>query len=144
MHKLSILFMVFGLTVALNTFAFDKTDKKIDDCIASNSGAGSVICLEEMLRDTDFEWISLEKKIIASLERKLKIQDLTATHLSAALVSFKQSHNDFEKFRENTCNFVAYSSGAVASGYQQHLLGCMNRKTRAHIDWLKRIFFRNS
>lgn len=142
MHKLSILFVVFGLTAALNTLAFDKTDKKIDDCIASNSGADSIICLEDMLRDTDAEWNSLEKKIIASLERKLKSQDLTATHFSAALASFKQSHNDFEKFRETACNFVAYSSGAVASGYQQHLLGCMNRKTRAHIDWLKTHFFR--
>jgi hypothetical protein len=106
-------------------------------CIAENSGAGSIECLEKLYQLTEDEILELDKKILDSLETKLKQNDITQVHYQSALSSLKKSVRKFKSYRNDSCDFAANYSGAVASGYQQVRWKCLIEKNQLRIVFLK-------
>jgi uncharacterized protein YecT (DUF1311 family) len=106
-------------------------------CIAENSGAGSIECLEKLYQSTEDELLTLDKHILDSLESKLKQNDITQVHYQSALSSLKKSAVKFKSYRDSSCDFAANYSGAVASGYQQVRWTCLIEKNQLRIVFLK-------
>lgn len=108
-------------------------------CIAENSGAGSIECLEKLYKTLNQELDQLDQDVLESLEIRDKNDIITSVHYESAVTAFKKSVEDFKHYRESSCNFRTYYSGAVASGYGQVLYKCLIEQTEMQNQFLKHI-----
>jgi hypothetical protein len=96
-------------------------------CIAANSGADSVKCLEDVFYKTEYEIAQLERRILAKLKHQRRTGAIGSAHHELAVSSLKEASAKFRKFSERHCDFVLGASGAVASGSGQVRWRCLIR-----------------
>lgn len=110
-----------------------------ENCIAGDSGVGSVECLKKLYKTLNQELDQLNKDVVSSLEERDRQDIITVIHYDSALLAFKRSVLDFKLYRESSCNTFTYYSGGVASGYGQQLYKCLIIQTEIHNQFLKKI-----
>ena len=91
----------------------------MERCIAEQSGAPSVACLEAVFWDTQRHIARLEKTLLAGLRQQRQAGELTGTHHELAASSLVDAAKKYEAFRERQCDFALGASGAAASGAEQ-------------------------
>ena len=121
-----------------SSFVIAKEDP-VESCIAAYSGAESVECLKKIYSALNQELDQLNQTMLLSLEYRDKEDIITVNHYTSALRAFKRSILDFTLYRESSCHFRTYYSGAVASGYGQILYSCLIKQTEIRTEYLKSI-----
>jgi hypothetical protein len=106
---------------------------QVETCIAENSGAASITCLDSLYQKSEFDRQAMKKQLQASLRARLLKGDITQVHYDSALAALKKSWVEFASYRDSICLVIANYSGAVASGYQQIYLGCLIEKNQLQI-----------
>ncbi|MFT3777909.1 MAG: hypothetical protein QM772_06465 [Ottowia sp.] len=132
---------LFSMLAAL-CFVFPQTSHAqahtlvVKQCIAENSGASSIDCLEKSFRETQRNIARLEKGILDKLKRKLRANDITKTHYELAVSSLVDASKKFARFGERQCDFSIGASGAVASGSGQVRWSCLIQLNDWRIQYL--------
>ena len=109
----------------------------MERCIAANSGAGSVACLEAIFWGTQRSIARQEKALLAGLRQQRQAGELTGTHHELAAAALADAAKKFESFRERQCDFALGASGAAASGAEQVRWQCRIRLNAWRIEFLK-------
>lgn len=105
-------------------------------CIAENSGAASLECLEKTYWQAQGEIRRMEAAIIARLARERKAGTLTASHHEMAVSSLRDAARQFDRFSARQCDFAQGASGAVASGGGQVRWSCLIELADWRIQYL--------
>lgn len=134
--------LVVGLLGAPGAQAGDSA-ALVEDCIAANSGAGSVACLEKVMVTSQKEIARLEADLLGRLLSKVNRDDITHAHYKQAVSSLAHAAKRFEQFRESQCDFVVGASGAVASGSQQVRYSCRIELNDWRIAYLRQTLLAN-
>lgn len=106
---------------------------RAERCIAENSGADSVACLERLHQQTQRKIRRLESTILARLERRREAGELTETHHQLAVSSLREAAKAYAGFSARQCDFAVGASGAVASGSAQVRWSCLIRLADSRI-----------
>jgi uncharacterized protein YecT (DUF1311 family) len=130
-------FLLFLILISSSVLAEEMSPA--ETCIAENSGAGSIECLQKLYETVNQQLYQLNRDLISNLEERDKQDEITHVHYQSALAAFKRSVLDFKLYRESSCNTLTYYTGAVASGYGQHLYQCLISQTEIHNQFLKKI-----
>lgn len=128
-------FLLFLILISSSVLAEEMSSAEA--CIAENSGAGSIECLEKLYKTLNQELDELNKEVVSSLEERNRQNIITVNHYDSALLAFNRSILDFKLYRENCCNFSTYYSGGVASGYAQVLYTCLIKQTEIRTEFLE-------
>ncbi|MDR2173311.1 MAG: hypothetical protein LBE32_03795, partial [Burkholderiales bacterium] len=96
-----------------------------EQCIAENSGASSLDCLQKIYRQIQQEIAGLQKTIQIRLKEKRQAGDLIQTHYESAFSSLADASKKYAAFSERQCDFESAASGAAASGYGQVRWRCL-------------------
>lgn len=115
--------------------------KQADNCIAANSGADSVECLEKLLYETKAQIGWLENSLHATLRHALKIDDIGNTHFLMGATGLRDASKKFYEYSERQCDFDLGLSGAGASGSGQVYYSCLIRLNDDRANYLERIVF---
>lgn len=107
-----------------------------EECIAANSGAGSVQCLTQLYSESRSELRRLEDRIAARSAERSRDGRITATHHEQAVSAMRDAARRYGKFSERQCDFEVGYSGAAASGAQQVFYRCLLRLDQARRDYL--------
>lgn len=137
MKKCMKKFLLFLMLISSSVLAEEMSIA--ETCIAENSGAGSVECLQKLYEKLNQELDQLNRDLLLSLEQRDKQDHITSTHYEHSLAAFKRSILDFKLYRKSSCDAQTYYSGAVASGYSQVLYKCLISQTEIHHQFLKKI-----
>jgi hypothetical protein len=98
-----------------------------EGCIAANSGAGSVECLQRLYQDSNLEIRRLENRIVANSRKREQDGTITGAHREQAASSMRDAARRFRKFSERQCSFEVGYAGAAASGARQVFFSCLLR-----------------
>lgn len=143
MYKsLSLVPIVWLCISSLSVMANPGTKKisaNIESCIAENSGAGSSICLQNILDALDADLLSTHQQVDLYLAKRMQQQSITETHFVSAVENIQRVAKHFIDYRESYCTAFAAASGAAASGYQQHRLACLIKQTYLHYESIQTI-----
>ncbi|MDN6857087.1 DUF1311 domain-containing protein [Pseudomonas sp. CAN2814] len=107
-----------------------------EECIAANSGAGSVQCLTELYYQSNHELRRLEDRLVAQSAQRLRDDRITRTHHEQAVSSLRDAARRYAKYSERQCDFEVGYSGAAASGAQQVFYRCLLRLNQGRRDYL--------
>jgi uncharacterized protein YecT (DUF1311 family) len=108
-------------------------------CIAQNSGAESIVCLERLYYLGTRKIAITESQVKSALRKRKANGDLSQTHYEAAMAEFKKSSSFFNQYRDRTCYFAASATDGAASGYSQVLYSCLIEENERRIDFLNGI-----
>lgn len=114
-------------------------DAAVRQCIAENSGAGSVDCLKSIFWETQRTHARLEKALLGMLKKQRQADELTPTHHQLAVSSLADAARKFEAFRERQCDFALGASGSVASGAEQVRWQCRIRLNDWRTQYLQQL-----
>jgi len=99
----------------------------VEQCIAENSGAGSVACFEKIFLENQRKITGLERALIRALKQKRQTDDFGETHYQLAVSSLRDASKKFAAFSQRQCDFAIGASGATASGSDQVRWPCLIR-----------------
>lgn len=124
---LTVASLIFLLISAENSAADIKLSPA-QACIATNSGADSVICLQQLEAGLQ-QKIRRQQAALQKRWRSLRdAGELTETHYQVAVTESRLANRAFLQFTTNQCQAMTGARGAVASGYGQVYWTC-------RIDW---------
>ncbi|WP_374350320.1 lysozyme inhibitor LprI family protein [Chitinimonas sp.] len=112
---------------------------RAEECIAANSGAGSIDCLQSLFYVTTGRIAGLENGIAKKLASKRHRDEITPTHHQYALAALRDAGRKFSRFAARQCEFSVGASGAVASGSGQVYWSCRIRLNAQRIVDLSQI-----
>lgn len=138
--KLLFLINIILISVMSSQVVARDVSTTINDCIAENSGAGGIDCLQAILNDMDKKLHSAHQEVMKNLKQKWQQHSITETHYLAASEKLQATEELLKRYRESLCDALASSTGAVASGYQDYRLACLIRYTQSHIESIQHEF----
>lgn len=99
-----------------------------DTCIAANSGADSLICLEQLHQSVQNKIQRQQGLLQKNWRKRRDSEELTHQHYQQAISESRLANRHFAEFSHKTCLARVGASGAVASGAGQIYWSC-------RIDW---------
>ncbi|QRY78943.1 DUF1311 domain-containing protein [Pseudomonas sp. PDNC002] len=110
-----------------------------EDCIAGNSGAASVECLERLYYESNQEIRRLEDRFVAQARQRRRNDDIGETHYALAVSAMRDASRRFQKFSERQCDAEVAYFGGVASGYGQGRFTCLLNLNEGRKAYLRRM-----
>jgi hypothetical protein len=134
----SILMLAFALLTPLSG-ACKNHSEAVEHCIAQNSGADSVDCLNKIFDSTVLKIDMLEQDAREQVLRRLLVDRIGETHYDMSISALDGAAENFDAFSHHQCEFVVGNSGAVASGSGQIYWSCRIGLNDQRIEYLERL-----